>query len=100
MLFFICGVIIPMLFIVYNFICFSKKKIIYSVKIEDFRIINEDFFKLQLILSCINALFVSINAYIADRINYTIGFLLFISIFWGINYLIKFVAKLKGYIKR
>ena len=45
----------------------------------------------------INSLVMPINIYIYDKVNEPMGFLLFISIFWGINYLIKYSAVLKGY---
>ena len=97
MFFTIIGIILPILFIIYNLVCYSKKIVIYTIKNKEFRVINENFYKIQLGLSIINSLFITINSYISDKVNYCIGFLLFISMFWGINYLIKFIAVSKGY---
>ena len=44
-----------------------------------------------------NNLVMPINIYILDKVNEPMGYLLLISIFWGINYLIKYSAVLKGY---
>ena len=52
---------------------------------------------MQLGLSVVNSLFVVINSYIYDKVNEPMGFLLSTSMFWGINYLIKYSAVLKGY---
>lgn len=97
MFFVVIGIILPIIFVAYNLICYIKKMVIYTIKNEDFKIINKDFYKIQLGLSLINALCMVINSYIADKISNTIGFLLFMSVFWGINYLIKFIAISKGY---
>lgn len=97
MLFIIIGIIFPILFIIYNLICYSKKLVIYTIKSKNFRVINEDFYKMQLGLSVVNSLFMTINIYILDKVNEPMGYLLLISIFWGINYLIKYSAVLKGY---
>ena len=83
--------------IIYNLICYSKKLVIYTIKSKKFRVINEDFYKMQLGLSVVNSLFVLINSYIYDKVNEPMGFLLFTSMFWGINYLIKYSAILKVY---
>ena len=97
MLFIIIGIIFPILFIIYNLICYSKKLVIYTIKSKNFRVINEDFYKIQLGLSIINSLVMPINIYLYDKVNEPLGVLLFFSMFWGINYLIKYSAILKGY---
>lgn len=97
MFFVVIGIILPIIFVTYNLICYIKKIVIYTIKSEDFNVINENFYKIQLGLSLVNALFMVINSYIADKINNTIGFLLFMSVFWGVNCLIKFIAVSKGY---
>ena len=97
MVFLIIGIIFPILFIIYNLICYSKKLVIYTIKRKNFRVINEDFYKIQLGLCVVNSLFMTINIYIYDKVNEPMGYLLFFSMFWGINYLIKYSTVLKGY---
>lgn len=99
MFFIICGVILPIVFVIYNIIYYFNKKVIYTIKKDNFIIINDTFFKFQLFLSCLNAIFVSMVTYYLDKYNSSVGLLLFILIFWGINYLIKFIAILKKYAK-
>lgn len=99
MFFIICGVILPIVFVIYNIIYYFNKKVIYTIKKDNFIIINDTFFKIQLFLSCLNAIFVSMVTYYLDKYNSSVGLLLFILIFWGINYLIKFIAILKKYAK-
>ena len=99
MLFIICGVIMPILFVIYNMIYYFNKKVIYTIKDKNFIIVNDKFFKMQLFFSCLNAILVSIVIYFWDKYNSSLCLLFFILIFWGINYLIKFSAILKKYAK-
>lgn len=100
MFFIICGVIMPIVFIIYNIICYFNKKVIYTINNKKFVINNNNFFKIQLILSCINSILISIIVYEWEKHDSKfLGFLLFIVTFWGINYLIKFIAIFKKYAK-
>lgn len=99
MFFIICGVIVPILFVIYNIVYYLKKKVIYTIKNENFVIVSNNYFKVQLFLSCINSICISIIVYIWDKFNSQIYFLIFILTFWGINYLIKFIVILKEYAK-
>lgn len=99
MFFIICGVIVPILFVIYNIVYYFNKKVIYTIKDKNFVVINNNFFKIQLCLSCVNAILITIIVYLWDKFEYQSGFLLFILTFWGINYLIKFIATLKKYAK-
>lgn len=99
MFFIICGVIVPILFVAYNIVYYFNKKVIYTIKDKNLVVINNKFFKIQLCLSCVNAILITIIVYLWDKFEYQSGFLLFILTFWGINYLIKFIAILKKYAK-
>ena len=99
MFFIICGVIMPISFIIYNIVYYFNKKVIYSIKDKNLVVINNKFFKIQLCLSCINAILITIVVYVWDKFDSPFGLLLFIVTFWGINYLIKFIAILKKYAK-
>lgn len=97
MLFIIAGVIMPILFVIYNIVYYFKKKVIYTIKDKNFIIIDDKFFKIQLSLSFLNSILVSIVIYASDKYNLSFCLLLFILIYWGINYLIKFSAILLKY---
>lgn len=99
MFFIICGVVVPILFVIYNIVYYLKKKVIYTIKNKNFVIVNNNYFKVQLLLSCINSILISIIVRMWDKLNSQIYFLLFILTFWGINYLIKFISILKEYAK-
>lgn len=99
MFFIICGVIVPILFVIYNIVYYLKKKVIYTIKNKNLVIVDNNYFKVQLFLSFINSIFISIIVGIWDKLNSQTCFLLFILTFWGINYLIKFIAILKEYAK-
>ena len=99
MFFILCGIIIPILFVIYNIVYYFNKKVIYAIKDKNLVIINNKFFKIQLCLSCINSILIAIVVYVWDKFHSPFSFLLFILTFWGINYLIKFIAILKKYAK-
>ena len=99
MFFIICGVITPILFVIYNIIYYFNKKVIYTIKNKNLVIINNKFFKIQLCLSCVNSILIAIVVYAWDKFDSSFSFLFFMLTFWGINYLIKFIAILKRYAK-
>lgn len=99
MFFIICGIIMPILFAGYNITYYFKKKVIYTIKDKNFIIIDEKFFELQLYLSFLNAILVSVLVYFVDKYNFSSGLLFLMAVYWGINYLIKFGAILKKYAK-
>ncbi|WP_242863310.1 hypothetical protein [Clostridium botulinum] len=55
-MFIVCGVIMPVVFIIYNIVYYFKKKVIYTIKDKNFIVINDEFFKIQLILSLLNSI--------------------------------------------
>ena len=97
MLFIICGLIVPIIFVIYNIICYLKRKVIYTINDSSLVIVDDRFFKLQLSLSLLNSLLVSVVVYIWEKQNLKFGILLFIMVYWGINYLIKYIGILKKY---
>ncbi|WP_394872837.1 hypothetical protein [Clostridium butyricum] len=99
MLFIICGLIVPIIFIIYNIICYLKRKVIYTINDSSLVIVDDRFFKLQLSLSLLNSLLVSVVVYIWEKQNLKFGILLFIMVYWGINYLIKYIGILKKYVQ-
>jgi len=99
MFFIICGVIMPILFVIYNIVYYFNKKVIYTIKDKNLIVINNKFFKIQLCLSCVNSILISIIVYVWDKSNSPFSFLIFMLTFWSINYLIKVIAILKKYVK-
>ncbi len=98
MIFLIFGIIVPIIFIIYNLFCYYNEKIIYTINNKKLKVINKKFFKLQLGMSIVNSISIAIAIYFMEKVNVVGGYLFFILIFWGINYLIKFIAEVKGYI--
>lgn len=99
MVFIIGGVIMPISFVIYNIVYYFNKKVIYTIKDMNLVIINDKFFTVQLCLSCLNSILITIVVYVWDKFDSPFGLLLFLLTFWGINYLIKFIAILKKYAK-
>ena len=93
------GFILPVLFIIYNVIYYFKKKVIYTIRKEDFIIVNDDFFKIQLFFSCTNAILISIIVFVWGKSDSRYISLPVIAIFWGINYLIKYISRVKRYVE-
>ncbi|KJZ92472.1 hypothetical protein ClosIBUN22A_CONTIG169g03521 [Clostridium sp. IBUN22A] len=73
MLFIICGLIVPIIFIIYNIICYLKRKVIYTINDSSLVIVDDRFFKLQLSLSLLNSLLVSVVVYIWEKQNLKFG---------------------------
>ena len=93
------GVGFPVLFIIYNIIYYFKKKVIYTIKSENFVVVSDDFYKIQLYLSCINAILISIIVFVWEKFDPQYIFLPVILAFWGINYLIKYISRIKKYVE-
>jgi len=93
------GVILPALFIIYNIIYYFNKKVIYTIKNNNFVIVSNDFFKIQLYLSCVNAILISIIVFVWDKFDFEFIALPVLLVFWGINYLIKYIIKVKKYVE-
>lgn len=92
MFFLLCGVVVPILFVAINIVYYFDKKVIYTIKDKNFVVIKNNFFRIQLCLSCINSILMTIEAYVWDKFHSPFGYLLFLLTFWGINYLIKFIT--------
>lgn len=96
-------IILSMIFFIYNLVCFITKKPIIYIKSKNKKtiILNDDFFKTQLIFSIINSILLIINSIIFMMYFYKY-ILMYISIslfiFILINYLIKSISIKKEYI--
>ncbi len=96
-------VILAMIFFMYNIRCFITKKPIYFIKSKNKKIIilNDNFFKMQLMFSIINSVLLIIISIIFSVCFYKYILMyisIFISIFMLMNYLIKSISIKKEYI--
>ncbi|MEA4828316.1 MAG: hypothetical protein VB130_17120 [Clostridium sp.] len=99
LMFKLLSIVAPLVFLIYNIMCYFKKKVIYTIKSEKFIIINDRFFNIQLLLSCINCILISVIAYLWEKFYFQFGVILYLGVFWTINYLIKGIAIFKKYAK-
>ena len=98
-LLFSLGCIIATIFIVYNIMCYKNKKSIYMLS-DKYAILNSHYYTIQLILGLCNS-FLLLIFYIAWYIFSKNEFLFIILtpiIFWGLNYILEFYSRKKGYI--
>ena len=98
-LLFSLGCIIATIFIVYNIMCYKNKKSIYMLS-DKYAILNSHYYTIQLILGLCNS-FLLLICYIAWYIFSKNEFLFIILtpiIFWGLNYILEFYSRKKGYI--
>lgn len=98
-LLFSLGCIIATIFIVYNIMCYKNKKTIYMLS-DKYAILNSHYYTIQLILGLCNS-FLLLIFYIAWYIFSKNEFLFIILtpiIFWGLNYILEFYSRKKGYI--
>lgn len=91
-------------FLIYNIVCFITKKPIYFIGYKNKKtiILNDDFFKIQLIFSAISStLLISTSTIFVVRFyKYIPAYVsIFLFIFILINYLIKLISIKKKYIK-
>ncbi|SEW34466.1 hypothetical protein SAMN05421659_11168 [[Clostridium] fimetarium] len=91
--------VLSALYIIYNIICYFKENVIYSIRKVNLVIINHNFFKIQLYLSCVNAVVLTIIIYVWDKFDLRFFFVPMSITFFGINYLIKYIARLKKYVE-
>ena len=95
LVFLISGIIIPILwFITYNLYCYKKKKVIYTIRKNDIKVIDDRFYALQLSISIFNSICLTVIAY---NIKSPYMPLLYLSVFWLINYAIKWISIGKKY---
>jgi len=91
--------VLSALYIIYNIICYFKENVIYSIRKDDLVIINHNFFKIQLYLSGVNAVALTIIIYVWDKFDLRFFFVPMAITFFGINYLIKYIARFKKYVE-
>lgn len=96
-MFFILGIIVPIVFLIYNIYCFKHKTVIYAIKSKEFIICNDKFFKLQLIMGILNSILLSMTSFMWELNSMQFGAVIYIGIFWMINYSVKGIAIAKGY---
>lgn len=96
----ISGIIIPILFIIYNIACYFKRKVSFLVGDEDITVIDDKFFSIQLWLSILNAVFISLIIYFEYKHESVIDLMYIVITYIGMNSLIKYIAVSKKYVER
>ncbi len=100
MLFFYFIVLLMSSFLIHNIVCYMNKRVINAIKKDNFIIIDNAFYKLQLVTSCLNYITVLIAIYMLhyfkakqyDVMTYAV-------IFWGFNHSLRYIAIKKKYAK-
>ena len=98
-LLFILGCVIVTIFIVYNIICYKNKKTVYMLS-DKYIVLNDKYYTTQLIFGLVNSVLLLVF-YLAWNVtdkNPPIFLFTTIIIFWGLNYMLEFYARKKGYI--
>ncbi|WP_291653342.1 hypothetical protein [Clostridium sp.] len=98
-LLFIMGCVIVTIFIIYNVICYKNKKSVYMLN-DKYIILNAKYYSTQLIFGIANSLLLLAFYLVWNRTgkkqpNFII---ITIIIFLGLNYILEFYARKKGYI--
>lgn len=96
----ILGVLIAIWFIIYNLICYKKRKMIYAINKDRYYILKNDYFKTQLIFGIVNSICLimfSVYCYaiIKEMSLYTLGVII---IFGGLNCTLSLYSCKKGYL--
>ncbi|MBS6502601.1 MAG: hypothetical protein E7F83_14940 [Clostridium sp.] len=98
-LLFITGCAVATIFIIYNVICYKNKKTIYMLN-DKYIILNTKYYITQFIFGLSNSFSLLIFYLAWNKIskNPSIFIVLTSTIFWGLNYILTFYARKKGYI--
>ena len=96
---FVLGCIIVTIFIIYNIVCYKNKKTVYMLN-DKYIILDAKYYTTQLIFGLVNSLllFAFYLVWNGTNKNPNIFMLLTMLIFWGLNYVLAFYARKKGYI--
>lgn len=96
----LCGILVPIIIVIYSALCWSFRKVTYPMKFYNFEVIDEKFYKLQLIFSIIIGLALFIVSYIFKDAEghsfYSVTYLLSAKIIQSIS---KITYKHLNYIK-
>lgn len=86
-------ILIGLVFVIYNLICFWRKKIIYTISNPNLCIVDDKYFKLQLIISMLNTIILTFGGILSSLSkNKEMALILVVIIFWIINYFLKWIA--------
>lgn len=89
----------PVMFFIYSIVSYKKKFIIYTIKDKNMKVVNDAYYRLQLSFCIVNSILIALGIIIIYNIKKptTIVFY-YMSVFWILNYLLKFMAIKKNYI--
>ncbi len=88
------GILIALIFLLYNIYCYKFKKVIYTINSKDIFISNNKFYMVQFLINLFNISFLIIISYLSYLNNFNIQLyvIYFLGIFWILNFLIKYIA--------
>ncbi|MRN23441.1 hypothetical protein EAI30_02310 [Romboutsia ilealis] len=90
---FIIYISISLIFFVYSIISCKKKSIIYTIRSEKINVLKDDYYNLQLLFCIFNCILLILESVIIyNKTNTSLFVCYYISTFWIINYLLKFIA--------
>lgn len=87
----IYAIIIPLIFFVYSLTSYKKKNIIYTIRNEKIKVVKDSYYSFQLLFCIINCiLLISVSVMTINSISFFVCY--YITIFWLMNYLLKFIS--------
>lgn len=90
----------PVIFFIYSIVSYKNKFIIYTIKDKNMKVVNDAYYSLQLSFCIINSILVALGIFILyNSKNATSIVFYYLAVFWILNYLLKFMAIKKNYIR-
>ena len=92
-LIFIACIGLTLFLLIYNIISYKNKNIIYTIRKGNISVIKDDYYKIQLIFSIFNCILLILGTvFIYSKIDIQLFVALYTSVYWLVNYLLKFLA--------
>ena len=88
------------MFIIHNLFCYKNKKFVYTLSDKKYIILNIDYYSTQLTFGLCNSILL-LTFYLAWYMfskNEPVFLFFTMIIFWGLNYMLEFYSRKKGYI--
>lgn len=88
------GILIALIFLLYNIYCYKFKKVIYTINSKDIFINSDKFYMIQLVINLFNISFLIMISYLSylNKFDIQLYVIYFIGLFWIFNFLIKYIA--------
>ncbi len=80
-------------FLIYSIISCKKKSIIYTIRSKKINVLEDEYYNLQLLFSIFNCILLILGSVIIyNKMNIILVVSYYLATFWGVNYLLKFIA--------